>query len=239
MLPKNLLCIEACTDRLTLALYSDGELKAFAEPEPGAKHHCETLVPSIDALLADDNLKPGDIDAVAVTRGPGSFTSVRIALATALGLARPRKLPLYAVSTLETLAAGVREEECLVLPLLDARKGEVYGAMYRIVGGIPQLSLPECVTPIDEMLEAAASKVCCEYISVIGDGALVYRDDIRRQTRFLIAEGSEIHRPDAAALGRVVLHRLAHGLPFDEATPNYLRQPEAVVNLGRTPEGLH
>jgi len=238
MTPENLLCIEACTDRLTLALYAAGELKAFSKPNPGEKHHCETLVPSIDTLLAGENLKPGDIDAVAATRGPGSFTSVRIVLATALGLVRPRNLPLYAVSTLETLAANMREEGALVLTLLDARKGEVYGAMYRIIEGVPQIVLPERVTLITQMLDEACSKVCCEKIMVIGDGAAVYSDEIHAQTRFVIPPPGEIHKPDAAALGRVVLHRLAHGLPCDEPTPNYLRQPEAVVNLGRTPEGL-
>ncbi len=238
MTPENMLCIEACTDRLTLALYSKGELKAFDEPESGGKHHCETLLPSIDELVKGEGLAPGDIDAVAVTRGPGSFTSVRIALASALGLVRPRNLPLFPVSTLETLAANVRDEERLVLTLLDARKGEVYGAMYRIIDGAPQAVLPERVSPISQVLEEAASKVCCEYITVIGDGTAAYFEEIRRHTRFVIPDSNEIHKPDAAALGRVALKRLARGLSFDEPVPNYLRQPEAVVNLGRTPEGM-
>ncbi len=232
-----LLCIEACTSRLSLALFVGGKPLAKSYPQKDARHHCEALIPAVDELLKDAGVSVKDLSAIAVTRGPGSFTSVRIALATALGLARVDNLPTYALSTLEVLAAGVMDKGLPVLALLDARKGEVYGGMYSFKDNHPEKLLEERVDKVETVLQDALE--CCsgQKIIVLGEGALAYKDKISSDN-FVFVEDSSLNLPDASVLGRLALLKLDLKMKFDPATPNYLRQPEAVVNLGKVPKGL-
>ncbi|RJO71759.1 MAG: tRNA (adenosine(37)-N6)-threonylcarbamoyltransferase complex dimerization subunit type 1 TsaB [Myxococcales bacterium] len=231
--PRLLLAIEAATRPVSAALFADGALAADERRLEPSAGHAETLLPLIDALLALAGVGVGDIDAFAVTRGPGSFTSVRIGLATALGLAYPARRPVYALTTLEVLAAEAAAQAAKggVLPLLDARKGEVYAALF--AAGQP-LAPPLCATAAltAEAWAQTARDAIAGPILAVGDGATAYRAALDAalgdRLRFPV---ESLFWPDAAALGRRVLQRLAAGLACEPATPLYLRRPEAVVRL--------
>ncbi len=146
-IPRKLLAIEASGRPISLALFEDGAWCAGREKRAEVRHSAD-LLPMLEDLLDETGWKLGDLEAIAVTRGPGSFTSVRIALATARGLAYPSGTPVYALNSLEVLAAGrLSVEQPMVLAALDARKKQVYAACYEM-GDMPRpLMTPRCIDP--------------------------------------------------------------------------------------------
>ncbi|RKY01883.1 tRNA (adenosine(37)-N6)-threonylcarbamoyltransferase complex dimerization subunit type 1 TsaB, partial [Candidatus Poribacteria bacterium] len=92
--------------------------------------HSSRLMPAIDQMLKKAGLSIWDVDLIAVSKGPGSFTGLRVGVATAKGLAYALRKPIVGVPSLDVLAFGVKFFDGLICPLLDARRGEVYGAIY-------------------------------------------------------------------------------------------------------------
>jgi tRNA threonylcarbamoyl adenosine modification protein YeaZ len=202
----------------------------------------EGLVPAATELLRAAGLRPGDLDAVAVARGPGSFTGLRVGAAAALGLARARRIPLFAVGTLDAWAAAAQaalagdEMRCHVA--LDARRGEVYLGTFRAPGGagatearLPPLGLDDPrALPVSEALARLEPGV-----PVVGDA----RD-------LLIAAGLDAGRPGFARppaplalwLARVAAADPAAARvdPLEGFALDYLRQPQAVARAGPRPE---
>lgn len=236
-LPTSLLAIEAATNGLSVALFRSGVCLGVARSEETKKPHSETLLPAIARLLEQAEFSLGQVEAFGVTRGPGSFTSLRIALATALGLAFPQGKPVYALSTLETLAFAAcseAQEGQLILALLDARKGETYGALYRARGETrtPELVLAPDVCLADEWLLRAQLELReGETLCLAGSGARAYENALRAASgREFTLFGPAYDLPQADALGRLILAHLAEDLPLEPALPLYLRRPEAEVN---------
>jgi tRNA threonylcarbamoyladenosine biosynthesis protein TsaB len=126
-----LLAIETATAACSAALYLDGEIAERHALAP--RQHAALVLPMIESLLVEADLKPGQLDAIAFGRGPGSFTGVRIAASVVQGIALGAGLPVIAVSTLAALAAGtIRETGAQgVLVALDARMEEVYWGVYQ------------------------------------------------------------------------------------------------------------
>ena len=126
-----LLAFDTATDACAVALHLDGD--TLERRDPGPRTHLENLLPMVRELLAEAGCRLAELDAIAFGRGPGSFTGLRIAAATAQGLAFGAGLPALAVSTLEALALGAlrRLGGDGVAAALDARQGEVYWALYR------------------------------------------------------------------------------------------------------------
>jgi tRNA threonylcarbamoyladenosine biosynthesis protein TsaB len=166
----------------------------------------QTLLEDVDALLRQAGAHPSDLDRLAVGLGPGSFTGVRIGLATARGLALSLDLPGSGVSTLAALAAGAPG----ALPVVDAKRREVFA----LVDGEPRV-----VTPHELPLESAT--VC------VGDGAKRYRSLLEERGALVPPEDDERHLP------RARFHAALAGEagPVDELEPLYLRVPDADRNV--------
>jgi tRNA threonylcarbamoyladenosine biosynthesis protein TsaB len=166
----------------------------------------QTLLEDVDALLRQAGAHPSDIDRLAVGLGPGSFTGVRIGLATARGLALSLDVPGSGVSTLAALVAGAPE----ALPVVDAKRDEVF----TLAGGEPRVLAPRDL-PLD------GGTVC------VGDGAKRYRQ--------LLEEGGAAVPPDddERHLPRARFHAALAGDPgpVDELEPLYLRVPDADRNV--------
>jgi tRNA threonylcarbamoyladenosine biosynthesis protein TsaB len=166
----------------------------------------QTLLEDVDALLRQAGAHPSDLDRLAVGLGPGSFTGVRIGLATARGLALSLDLPGSGVSTLAALAAGAPE----ALPVVDAKRREVF----TLVEGEPRVLAPEDLT-------LAENAVC------VGDGAKRYRSLLEERGAVVPPDDDERHLPRArfhAALA-------SKPGPVDELEPLYLRVPDAERNV--------
>ena len=190
------LAFDTATGVATSALVDDGEV--LGERASRAS----TLLEDVDALLRQGGAHPRDLDALAVGVGPGSFTGLRVGLATARGLALALDLEGAGVSTLGALAAGAPG----AVPVVDARRREVF----TLVDGRPAV-----LAPADLVLEPGS--VC------VGDGALRYRAVLEEKGAVVPSDGDGRHLPRA---------RFHAGLardfgPVDEIEPLYLRVPDA------------
>jgi tRNA threonylcarbamoyladenosine biosynthesis protein TsaB len=187
------LSFDTATDVATSALVDGGEV--LGERASRAA----TLLEDVDALLRRAGARSRDLDAIAVGTGPGSFTSTRIGLAYARGLALALDVPVAGVSTLDALAAGA--EGCL--PVIDARRGEVF--------------LPGPVAVAPAAVELAPGTLC------VGDGAVRYRSVLEPAGAAVPPDESELHVP------RARLHALLardYG-PAEGVEPIYVRAPDA------------
>ena len=122
--------IETATTNCSVSLSKDGEILVLKEDNSAGYSHAETLHVFIAEVFKAANINPADIDAVAVSKGPGSYTGLRIGVSSAKGLCYALDKPLLAISTLESLAHQLKIEDGYIIPMLDARRMEVYSAVY-------------------------------------------------------------------------------------------------------------
>lgn len=122
--------IETATTNCSVSLSKDGETLVLKEDNSLGYSHAETLHLFIDEVFKISKIKPKEIDAVAVSKGPGSYTGLRIGVSSVKGLCFALNKPLIAISTLESLAHQVKHTDGLIIPMLDARRMEVYSAIY-------------------------------------------------------------------------------------------------------------
>lgn len=125
-----ILCLETATTNCSVALSQDGALLALKEDKSNNYSHAEKLHVFIDEILKENNLNVTDLDAIAVSKGPGSYTGLRIGVSSAKGLCFSLDIPLISIATLASLAAQVELEKGFVIPMLDARRMEVYSAVF-------------------------------------------------------------------------------------------------------------
>ena len=128
----NILCIECSTEICSIALFENGKLVVLEESEK-ERSHAEQITLLIQSALTQASLKIGRLQAIAVSNGPGSYTSLRIGASTAKGLAYSLDIPVITLSTLEILAQAVRtqgQNDIEIVPMLDARRMEVYTALF-------------------------------------------------------------------------------------------------------------
>jgi tRNA threonylcarbamoyladenosine biosynthesis protein TsaB len=125
-----ILNIETTTKNCSVAIAEDGKLIALEEINDGNYSHAEFLNPLIDAVLKKSNLNFKDLSAIAVSKGPGSYTGLRIGVSTAKGLCFALDLPLIAVDTLTVLSKSISVDAGYIIPMLDARRMEIYSAVF-------------------------------------------------------------------------------------------------------------
>jgi len=181
--------------------------------------HSETLMPLVESILKAAKLTLSGIDGFAVTAGPGSFTGVRIAVSAVKGMAYSVEKPVYAISTLHSLAYNLIGQDCVVCAVMDARRGQFYNAMFRISGGNVTRLTPDRAIDGAE-LEAELRGYDGGEVIIVGDGAELFCSDSDAQC----TPPHQIHQNAVsvclAALG---------GTPVTakELMPLYLRLPQA------------
>jgi tRNA threonylcarbamoyladenosine biosynthesis protein TsaB len=192
--------------------------------------HSERLMSAVDRLLTDCGLAPADLDGLAVSVGPGSFTGLRVGLATVKALAMALDLPVAPVSTLDALASRLPFADAPVCPILDARKGEVYISLYHWSGdGMTRDWDYLALAP-----ELAAARLEAPVI-LLGDGIDACRPWLDRLGGGLLIAPAAQRSPSAAAvavLGRAVLAAGA-GVGAEALAPLYLRPSEAELKARR------
>jgi tRNA threonylcarbamoyladenosine biosynthesis protein TsaB len=189
--------------------------------------HSERLMSTVDRVLSDTGVTLADIDAFAVSIGPGSFTGLRIGVSTVKGLAFTTGKPVAAVPSLRALAWNIPEASHPICPLFDARKNEVYAAIFRHVGGELVTVMPERVMTLRELADEMSGPMV-----FTGEGALLFRDRIRMlfEDRALFAPLSAM-APSAASVAEIGLGMLGSGGATgpDGLVPLYIRRPEAEI----------
>lgn len=222
-----ILAVQTATPAGSVALTDEGRLlgELFLDVR---RPHGEWLLRAIDQLLNEAGMSVGDLDGFGVTVGPGSFTGLRVGLATVKGLAMATGKPIAGVSTLRTLALQAPHAVSPVCTLLDARKKEVYAGTFVWREGEPCSIGPEKVLPPERLLEELTGPLL-----FVGDGATVYRPLIIRrlgsQAHFLPA-ACDSPRAAHAALLATRKFETGEGCSAAEVNPVYIRPSEAELN---------
>ncbi len=205
------------------------------DPEPGQRpRHMTGLLALVNRQMRALGVGWPDIDRIAVGTGPGTFTGLRIGVATAQALARTRDIPLVGVSTLQSLARGAagsaEPQDDAVLAVIDARRGEVFVAGWSVAdvadAGAEPLLAPQAV-PVDALAETLRRRGR-RWVAA-GDGSVAFRTALERSGARIPTDDSKRNRVSA------IEHcRLALGLspePPAAVRPEYLRLPDAEINL--------
>lgn len=219
-----LLAIDTATEACSVALSVDGAVRERFEIAP--RRHAALVLPMAEALLAEAGMSRRALDAVAVGRGPGAFTGIRLAISVAQGLALALDRPLVAVSSLAALAMHARDPARPVLAVIDARMGEVYAGAFRIgTDGLADAIGDEVVCAPDA-IEAPAGDC-----AVVGSGAAAYREVLASRVGARAVAWMPDALPHAADVARLALRTLAAGGRFDplDAQPVYLRDKVALT----------
>jgi tRNA threonylcarbamoyladenosine biosynthesis protein TsaB len=224
-----LLAVETATRRQSVAVL-DGTTVLCQSDEEAGLSHAKWLVPTIDRLLQSTGLTLSDLDGFAVSIGPGSFTGLRVGLATVTGFRMVTGLPLVTVPTMEALAWNLRAEDRQLCPVLKARTGEVYWAFYRWEHAArPTRLTEERVGSLESLTQSIKGPTV-----VLGEGWVIYKDELRRLMRDRSFEVNEAP-PDALAasavsVGLAALERLARGEVAGRGiVPLYVQRTEAEV----------
>ena len=183
--------------------------------------HSSRLMPAIDQVLEWGNLGVHDLDACAVGIGPGSFTGVRIGVGTAKSLCYAIKKPIVGVSTLEAIAYNLRYAKGLICPILDARREEVYGAVFHGGATLERRCEDLCLS-IEELLNRVESSAV-----FVGDGLDRYAEAVRERFGVnVILADSTFNAPRGTNIARIGRERLSRGESDDcfRIIPNYIRK---------------
>lgn len=189
--------------------------------------HSRRLLSSIEWLMNQIEIEWQDLDGIGVNLGPGSFTGLRIGMATAKGLAMAADLPLLGLSSLDVLSKRVVSDK-VICSCLDARKKEVYACLYKWQDNEHTQCADYTVLPMDRLLASIEEETI-----FVGDGALCYQDLITEHPLATIAP-SPLHAVSAETLGLACADHLLNGKELDLASsgPIYVRSSDAELNLG-------
>ena len=183
--------------------------------------HSQTIMPMIDELLKKVSLSIRDIDLFACSEGPGSFTGLRIGIGTVKGLAYGLGKPVCGVSTLEALAHNIAFTDCIISPIMDARRGQVYNALYRWSDGVLQCIEEPRAIEVAELCHSLDGKTI-----FVGDGVKVHKEKIKE-----LMGGNALFAPPQHCLQRAgsVAAAALNKEHTDAAslTAVYLRKPQA------------
>ncbi len=221
------------------------------------KTHSQTLLPMVDELLKRLEMKVSDMDAFAISKGPGSFTGLRIGSATVKGFALALDKPVVEVPTLQALAADIAQTEKLICPLIDARNENVFAGIYSYKNEFAKIKddvsgdagtgtefqnvIPESIEP-DMALDIRT--VCGKLngygreVIFLGDGAKVYRSIIEEEmkTKYCFAGNNNLMpRAASCAFLAVRYYNEGHIIKGDLHAPEYLKKSQAERNLGKQP----
>ncbi len=221
----NILAIETATEACSVALLHGEESIDRSELAP--RRHAELVLPMAESLLAEAGITRKQLDAIAVGRGPGAFTGVRLAISVAQGLALALDLPVLPVSSLAALAMQAPDDGAGVLAAIDARRDEIYAGTFRF-------SADGLVEPLDVERVLAATDVVlpeADAWNVLGSGWAVYGGAIRERMSSAPRWADGNRYPQACDVARLAapLFTAGKGVPPEQALPVYLRDKVALT----------
>lgn len=221
-----ILAFETSAKAASVALMEGGKLLAESYQNTGLTHS-QTLMVMAQDLLKTCGLAPRDVEAVAVAAGPGSFTGVRIGVAAAKGFAWGGELPCYGVSTLEAMARNLGVWQGYVVPAMDARRSQVYTAIFRAEKGVLTRVEEDMAISLAELGEKI--KNLPETIFLVGDGAaLCYNTLLEEVSGLVLPPEHRMHqRAAGVALAAQAMADRGESGNGAELKPNYLRLSQA------------
>ena len=221
-----ILGIESATSQVGCAIGGHEGVLASTHSSRG-RRHAENLTPQIDFVREQARISLSEISVIAVDVGPGLYTGLRVGVATAISMAFGLSIPMIGISSLDLLAYPVRHCSKLIVPAIDARRGEIFHANYRQVpGGVQRISEPTVSTPDDLATDLLAHG---NEALLVGDGAVRYSET------FANLRGVEAAEPSIAYPSAASIVQLSHAKALreefvspSELEPMYLRKPDAI-----------
>ena len=196
------------------------------------KTHSQTLLPMVDEMVKMVGVDLKELDAIAISKGPGSFTGLRIGSATAKGLSQALSIPVVSVSSLEGLAANLYGVEGLICPMMDARRAQVYTGLYAYEGEKLVPKMADSAIAVAELVEKINE--IGEPVIFLGDGVPVYeailKENLTVPYRFAPAH---LNRQRAGAVGSIAAQNYIEGKveASKDHKPEYLRKSQAEREL--------
>jgi tRNA threonylcarbamoyladenosine biosynthesis protein TsaB len=222
-----LLAIETATLTCSVALVSRG--KVIAEFTLNhRKMHSQKLMPAISKMMEEVEIVSSDIEGIAVSCGPGSFTGLRIGMTTGKSLAQVWQVPIVGIPTLDALAYNINCNSAIICPILDAQREQVYACLYRKGERLTDYRALSFAELIEEL------KSYSEETVFVGDAVEKYREAIGENlTDRAVIPPFHLQLPRGAAVGLLGEEKLLHcgGDNLYELTPLYLRKSEAEINF--------
>ena len=225
----NLLCVDTSTRNLSLAVSRDEKILKFRNARLDRPLD-RSVMPGIKRILDDVGMTVKQLDGFAVGLGPGSFTSLRVGLATVKGLAFAARKPVIGIPSLDVLAMNARDDGQICV-LCDARRGLVYACLYEKKGMALKRKSGYLLAPIDEVLKQVKGETV-----FIGDGLTLYKEHIKRNKNVVPTFSDEKDMfPQARRLVPLVLARFQKGKwdPVDQLVPLYLYPDHCQIRTKR------
>lgn len=220
-----LLAIDTSTTSCSVALL-DGRRLVAEETFTDGKTHSRHLMSMIDNILCRCSQDSERLDGIAVTRGPGTFTGLRIGLSTVKGLAEAAELPVVGINSLAALAYPLRLMERPVVAMIDARRGEIYHAQF-------SAEVETSKHPVAVSVPDAAADSIPEGAVLVGSGALLYRSVFENQCSNVRYADDTAHIIRAASVGMLAMVRFESGEVDSVGTlvPEYVRKSDAQIQM--------
>ena len=221
-----ILAFETSAKAASVALLDDKKLLAECYQNTGLTHS-QTLMVMAEDALKQSGKTVSDITAVAVAEGPGSFTGVRIGVAAAKGFAWGKNLPCYGVSTLEAMAESLGIYQGYVCPCMDARRNQVYNALFYVNRGVIQRVREDRAIALTELAEELKS--LSEPVFLVGDGSNLCYNTLSGEISHLVLPKEHRMHQRATGVALLAAKKIAAGESGDgnALTPNYLRLSQA------------
>ena len=192
------------------------------------KTHSQTLLPMLDEIVQMTDTDLSTIDAIAIAKGPGSFTGLRIGSATVKGLGLALDKPIVGIPTVEGLAMNLYDTDAVICPLMDARRNQVYTGIYKFQEGTLQVVKDQLPLGIEEII--AALNLLEQKVVFLGDGVPVYKDIIEQKMEVPYSFApAHVNKQRAAAIGVRAFEYYKQGIYSSAADfePDYLRLSQA------------
>ena len=221
-----ILSLETSAKSVSAAVTDGEKLLAYAYQSTGLTHS-RTLMPMVESMLQNSDLSLSDIEAIAVAAGPGSFTGLRIGVAAAKGLAWAQELPCCGVSTLEAMAQNVAHMNALIICAMDARRSQVYNALFLAEHGALTRLAPDRAISLEDLLQEIKEDPRAKII--VGDGAQLTYDYLTKNGVNCEMAPQQIRMQNAVGVG-FLAQKAAEAstlISAQELCPVYLRLSQA------------
>ncbi|OEG00257.1 tRNA (adenosine(37)-N6)-threonylcarbamoyltransferase complex dimerization subunit type 1 TsaB [Vulcanibacillus modesticaldus] len=223
----NILAIDTSTDVMGVSLLDENRVLAEVTTNL-KKNHSIRLMPTIEQLFEEVKWEPKAIDLIAVAKGPGSYTGVRIGITTAKTMAWALKIPLIGVSTLEAMAYPHQNFTGLISPIIDARRGRVYTGLYKKVENKWTNVESDQITPLSKWLNLLQQTQ--EAVLFVGDDVELHHENIYQELGDMVSfSSSAFNIPRPSVIGLIAKERYLNGKRDDiyDFSPSYLQLAEA------------
>lgn len=231
-----ILGLESSGKAAGLAIAEDGKIAAEFTLNIGLTHS-QTFLPLLDSMLTLGGFTLAEIDAIAVSAGPGSYTGLRIGIATAKGLALPSGKPVVPVSALEGLANNLADFQGRIFTLLFARSQELYYAQYQAQGGyLSEIEAPQVLLLPEVIARIGTAQAASQETAVVGDGFFQFEQELKTQLnpQLLFIPDGRRHQLSAASIALLgeQKQRAGGGIAGSQLVPVYLKKTQAEREYG-------